>query len=254
MTTHARLAMGIATVIGMFIIGAGVLHTKGYVLTKTGVYQGATLTVTNVPSGTTVFIHNKNRGTVSDGTKEITIDGIAPGERDVIVSYPSAWPWVSRFNFTTEVPYTLNPILIPRQPEQVVITPTMNGREAAVAAFTRTPLPTGTNPLASADGTALLWADGNTVYARAGGEPITTFSGTNPIRSLAWFLDRNDAVIIATDTQVFVIGIYPASPQNFLPIYSGTAPMFGLDGTNDYRIYIKDTPVTENILVIGLGV
>lgn len=253
MTKHARLAMGIAAMLGALIIGAGVLHTNGYVLTNSGVYQGATLTVTDVPAGTTVFIQNKERGTVPEDAKELTVHGIGPGEKDVIVSYPTAWPWVSRFNFATQTTYALNPVLVPRQPDRLVITPTMEGWQTALQTFARTTLPSATNPLASSDGTALLWTDGNTVYARAGGQAITTFSGTNQVRSLAWFLDRNDAVIIATDTQVFVIGIYPEAPQNFLPIYSGTAPVFGLDGTNDRRIYIKDTASSQNILLLSLG-
>lgn len=255
MYTHARLAFVITILVAVGIVSAGVLHTRGYVFTTTGIHKGATLTVINVPADTTIFVNSSQRGTVAKNETSHTVTAIAPGEQDVIVSYKTAWPWVSHFDFATNTSYTLNPILVPRTPEQIKITPDMTEYyKNATTLFARTTLPTATHPVSSADGSALLWADGATVYTRAGGQPFTTFSGTTPVRMVAWYLDRNDAVIIATETQVFVIGINPEAPQNFLPIYSGTAPTFALDGTYDKRIYIKDSADSKNILLLNLGV
>jgi hypothetical protein len=255
MYSHARLAFGLTVLIAVSIVAAGVLHTRGYVFTTTGVYKGATLTVTNVPADTTIFVNNKQRGIVAKDETTHAVTAIGPGEQDVIVSYKTAWPWVSHFDFALHTAYTLNPILVPRTPEQISITPAMTEyHKNATTLFARTTIPTATHPAVSADGSGLLWADGATVYTRAGGEPFTTFSGTSPIRMVAWYLDRNDAVVIATETQVFVIGINPTSPQNFLPIYSGTAPTFAFDGTYDKRIYIKDSAASKDILLLNLGV
>lgn len=252
MSKYAPYIFGLTFLLTLGVVGTGVLLSTGYVITKNGVQKGATLTIEYASPHSTIFINNKERGTVPADAQSITIDSITPGAQDIIVSHPQGWPWIERVLFETETTYTITPLIIPREPNAITIAGNMPGRETAENAFARTALPTGVNPLLSDDGTALVWVDGASVYARVHGEPVTTFSGKEPVRALAWFPNRNDTVIIASDTQVFVLDVDPQTPQNFLPLYTGVTPTFGLDGTGDLRIYIRETG-SDTITLLSLG-
>lgn len=252
MSKYAPYIFGFTFLVTLGVVGTGVLLSTGYVITKDGVQKGATLTVAYTSPHSTIFINNKERGTVPADSQSITIGSIAPGAQDIIVSHPQGWPWIERVLFETETTYTITPLIIPREPNAITITGNMPGREAAESAFARTALPTGVAPLLSHDGTALVWTDGTSIYARVAGEPITTFAGKEPVRALAWFPNRNDSLIVATGAQVFVIDVDSKTPQNFLPLYTGVAPTFGLDGTGDLRIYIRETG-SDTITLLSLG-
>ena len=250
MTTKAPLIIALAGVLALGIVGFGILRTNGYVITREGVFKGATLVIENARPGAVVFIDNIERAVVPQDATSVTVSGIAPQESDVIIALNDAWPWIDRIVFETNTSYTRTPLLLAREPDALPITQNMPGHEAASAAFARTTLPTAVAPLFSTDQRAFVWADNATVYARINGEAITTFTGKEPIRALAWFPNRFDTLIVAAGSQIFVVDIDPKNPQNFFPIYSGLAPTFGLDGTGDLRIYVRDG---ATLLLMGLG-
>jgi len=75
---------------------------------------------------------------------------------------------------------------------------------------------------------------------------VLVFDSAVPIKSLAFYPNREDVVILAISSGVYAIEIDARKHQNFQPVYKGIDPSFVTEGNT---LYIKDS---ENLFRIEL--
>lgn len=230
------LLAGIVLAIGILVFGF--LSQAGFVISGVYIVKGGTLDITNALPGSIVFVDEKRIGTVgSDGTA--SFNGIRPGERDVIVSRPDVWPWILTFESQAGLPNTFSPLQV-RQDAQGGTLSDANDPLLITAkqAFTAYREPTRINPL-ERDGT-IVWVDGSTIYMQKNGAVRTIFASVNPIQTVSWYGDRNDAIIVATQNTVAVLDLRGREVQNYLPMYKGVSPQAVADPIRSSHIFVHD--------------
>lgn len=230
------LAGGVA--VAILVLLFGIMDQAGYVLSGPYIVKGGTLVIEEARPGSDVFIDNRRAGRInSEGSS--SFGGIRPGERNVIVAHADAWPWILDFEGVSGQTTVLRPLQVYKEPEGISLTATAEAsRDQADAALSQYREPTRIQPLKRED--VRVWIEGATVFTQTGEELNQLFSSTNPIRSIFWYNDRSDAVIIASQDTVFALDLRAGQVQNFLPIYKGVAPEATADPNRPGKIFIKD--------------
>ena len=230
------LALSIA--VALLVLLFGVISQAGYVLSGPYLIQGATLVVDQARPHSDVFIDNRRRGrTDADGYGSFS--GIKPGARNVIVAHTDSWPWVFDFDAQSARTTTLHPLqALETAVATPLLSPTEPVRERVDAEFPKYREPTAFAPLERQD--VRVWVDNNTIVVRDGGDVRTVFSSPSAIRTVHWYGDRNDAVIVAAQNSVFALDIRENQIQNFQPIYSGNAPESVPDPIRSFKIFVRD--------------
>ena len=242
-TDRSRKLLLIAAVVaGVCVLGIGVLREAGYVVSRGYLVAGGELAIAGAVPGSAVFVDNRRVGrTEASGSTRFT--GIGLGERTVIVAHTAYWPWTRTYTSASGETTELLPLQVPREPDvQPLSDATAILQQRATEAFAAYRQPAQIAPL-EREGMR-VWVQGTTVFAQQGGAVHTLFTSPHSVRSVLWFGNRSDAVVIASEQQVFVVDMPVAGAasdsQNFFPLYTGTAPEAVADPIRSDVLFVRD--------------
>jgi hypothetical protein len=212
----------------------------GIMISRVGV-----LSLEDLPKGATVYADETSRGTAA-ATSTMSID-LVSGSHNIIVSVNGDYPWNDLISIASGKTTSEAPILIPLQPNAVLLSGTQ--RTTAVASIASSTLPTETNPLHLANGCADVYVSDNQVIASAvtapgctpppylclGGKcaPTIIFAPVSPLSGVFQYPGRQDALVIGLNNTLYALALDPRNPRYFAPILTATNPKFGVlsDGT-----------------------
>ena len=215
-----------------------------------------TLDLVNVPAQASIIIdQNFTRTTKKPG--DATYE-LMNGSHSVIVSVPGDYPWSALTPISSHNTFKVTPLLISEHPN---ITP-LSGTEkdTATNVIASSTLPSRTSPLLLANGCANVYVANNQIIAEAKNAPGCTpppylcdtvtscsptvvFSPISPLRGVARFPGRQDALVVEFNDVIYAIDLDPRAPQFFAPILGATNPNMGTlpDGTivvqNDTAVF-----------------
>lgn len=225
-----RYTSALSAVICLFLIATATLFFLGYrVAPGFQILRAGTLIVSDLKRGALVYVDDGFNGEAKNGEMRILL---APGSHRVIVSASEDQPWVEIFTIDAGQDLTVHPIFVPK-----VNTPTPVSREVrarALQLFNSYQLPSTDAPLSMKSGCAQVYVDlgrivavGTTTaicsappYLCQSGvcNPTIVFSPTEPIASVVPYPGRDDVLIVAAGSRVFVIELDPRTPQFFSPL------------------------------------
>ncbi len=192
---------------------------------------------------------------------------VRPGENlRVLVSRQGHYPWLKHVDVPDTKKIQIYPFLVPVQAMGYLVEKDGREYERALKIFDNDFIPRKNTP--KKKGSTSIWVeeDGKTVFAEwegpDGSEPrhfcrqeqggcqdtVKIFSFVNSVRSVDFYKDREDVVLIATETAdgtsgIFALEIDNRTVQNFQPVYTGSNPSFAI--LDQKTIYIRDG---QNIL------
>ena len=232
------LAFGIVSAISVMLIGA--IDQLGYVFSGPYIVKGGVLVIEQARPNSTVFIDNKNL-TTTDQDGVAIIKGIAIGSHDVLVSHEDAWPWTLPFTSYRDTTTTLIPIQVARESQGTTLSAENTPEELqyAQSSFTAYTEPSSSNPM-ERDNTS-VWVEGTDVYVRTIDEKTrVVLASLHPIRNIFWYPERTDAIVIASNNNVFALDIRQGDIQNFHPIYYGHSPEAVQNEQDTKSIFVGD--------------
>jgi hypothetical protein len=206
-----------------------------------------TLDLTGLPKGASVYVDQTlEKTTTKSGDLK---DELVGGSHSIIVSVPGDYPWNTIVTITSRKTTTVNPIFVGESPIATLLTGT--DRDAALAGIASTTLPTEARPLLLANGCATVYVSNNQILAEAttsascaaapsylcdntgACSPTIIFSPVSPLKIVAKYPYRQDALVVQLDNVLYAIALDPRSPQFFAPILTATQPIIGTlpDGT-----------------------
>lgn len=230
------LAVGV--ILSLLVLVIGVLNQAGYVLSGPYIVKGAIITVTNALPGSTIFINNKEEGVITGSNGILEINGVTPGTHTIIVAEESSWPWIREFQAAIAEEKVLAPLQLPQNASGSALEEDSPFYAQATQLLSGYREPTQSQPL-EWEG-ARLWVVGTTVQAQRADDRYDVLQSQYPIRSVAWYKDRNDVVLIAASNAIFAIDLEEQEPRNFQPIYRGVEPSFVVNPTNSNELYVSD--------------
>lgn len=230
------------TLFGVVLFAGIILFTIGWRIGPNGspVLVG-TLVIENAPTGTYAYLDEIRRVVAHDG---IVRTELMPGSHSVIVDAPGMQPWNEVFTVVSGQETKLVPLFIPKEPSLRILKGAE--REAARISMLRSMPPTKAAPLTLLEGCAEVY----TVQNRLVADPVVTPSCTPPeyllcpaeeggvrdlpcpsstvifpssqrIDSVAPFPGRDDALLVAAGTNVYVLELDPRYPQFIAPLLKG---------------------------------
>lgn len=236
--TQKKYIFGLGVALAALILFVGVVHQAGYVLAWPYIVKGGTVVVEDARPLSDVFIDNRRAGRVSREGVGV-FDGIKPGTRSIIVAHGGSWPWIFEFEGVSNKTVTLHPL---QAFEETTVVPLLSVddpvRMRADEQLREYREPTQSAPLEREGVRA--WVSGTSILVRDSNGPRTIFTSPNPVRSIHWYGERNDAIIASVNNNVFALDIRESQVQNFQPIYTGSTPTSVADPIRPESIFVED--------------
>lgn len=237
----------------IFILGIPVLifYSTGYTFDDTfdlsirgGIYV-------YVPEpDTSVFIGNELQKVSGFFQREVFVKNLKPDQYLVLVANDNFWPWAKFVEVHRGEVEPLSPLMVPKVIPITEITSTESAYKRISGLFATS---TATTTEAITRRRVKVWHEENKVFAEWQGseesapkyfcamkvctDPVLVFESTGPIKTLDFYPYRNDAIMLALDSSVYVIEIDKRQYQNLYPLYRGQNPDFRVDNNH---VYIKD--------------
>ncbi len=192
---------------------------------------------------------------------------VRPGEDlRVLVARQGHYPWLKNVDVPDTKKVQLYPFLVPVQALGYLVEEDTREYDRALEIFDNDFLPRENEPKRKKNTSIWVEKDDRTIFAswegRTGSEPqhfcrqeqggcqstVKIFSFAGDIRSVDFYKDREDVILIATKTAdetsgIFALEIDNRPAQNFQPVYTGNNPIFS--ALDQKTIYIRDG---QNIL------
>lgn len=233
------------TPLGIFIATLVVAGFLGYALKASGfhfqgikIVRGGDIAIERFDTNIQVVINEKTVSVENSGI----VTNVKPGVHEVIVFKDGFWPWVKEVSVESEERVLISPFLASKSITGTIIGTDdpeyQNIRQAVLA----NRLPTESTPITSPDGNLTVWSDATTIIGTPkGGESFVIFEGNAAFRNVAFYQDRSDVLLVATQNGVFALEIDSGGgTQNFQPIYKGSSePRFTPIDSNS--IYVEDS-------------
>jgi len=228
----------VSTLFAVSILIFGILVTLGYSLPDIFLNRGPAIEIVNARPQSVVFVDNMKVDTVkSDGT--LLLNGIRSGDHSLLIGSTSVWPWNTTFTAKRGKRIQIAPLQVLRNQKQVPIISSNKLQKTVKEEIEKNREPTRINPLRK-NGT-LVWVIGTSIHMRdKNNVERTVLSSKTPIRSIIWYRNRSDALLIATKNTVFVLGLHNRINPNYYPIYSGITPIAVSDPSKNDKVFIED--------------
>lgn len=241
-TTH--LIVGAIIIIALAV-------TAGVLLRLASISATGSVILSGVPAGAHVLLDTGENVYVATSSTPVEFPDLPRGSRIVGIEQEGFWPWSKEFEVGWGDIFHFSPFLAPRDaPADIIVDPAL--RSAASAALQSALLPSPTAPKVSADGTVRLWLEDNVITVEWIGPEadlpeyfcieicatrIPVLVSIVPIRSLDFYKDRSDVLILAADTGIFALETDKRGIQNFQPLYEGNLPSFA---QGEGVLYVQD--------------
>lgn len=229
------------------------------------------IVLTNVPAGASVYVDNAVAKSNAPKSGRVSLGDIAPGEHTILVaSGDSHWPWAKRITLLEDEKLSFNVFLLPVKPQVVKddALQTQLSADPERASLLRNSMgitATKEKPILSKDQGVALWIEDQEIRVRWQGDldatppsfcnpgckrELVILSATVPVRSLAFYGDRNDVILFAANDGIYALEIDSRGTQNFQPLYLGTEPSFttetdGYTTALKHPILVRDTSEPE---------
>lgn len=245
-----------AVLIGVILIGSLILKQSGFHIQNLSLVRGGEIVLASFDENARVFLDNKRVRVEQKEDGEGIVRNASPGEHSVLYFRDGYWPWLKSVTVETGTTTVIAPFFIQKNVDGVIVTKEDETYAAMKTAFLDAGAPTKDSPALSKDGKVKVWTDANRIIAEWLGqnEPpfyfcdsenvctntITVTESTTPVRNVAFFKDRNNVLLIASQNGVFAIELdRRGATQNFQPVYKGTGlPQF--IATDEETVYILD--------------
>ncbi len=243
------IGAGIVALIAIIIIG---LSVSGYHVSGFGIVKGGDLTVVLPEAAEGNATSTANKPVLFIDGKEVngtTAKNLTPKTHEVIVAQENFWPWRKEVTIQSDETVTVTPFFVPSNTSGFTIANVDKDYPAINALFTKNTLPSEANPKVSADKTTSVWLAGQSIMTKevSAATSSEAFSATEDIRSLDFYKDRNDVVIIAIGNGIYALELDNTGGQNFQPIYKGVAPSMIVKDAQ--TIYVKDGAVLLEVVL-----
>lgn len=245
----------VLTIIAIVVLVAVGFYIAGFRVGKFGIAKAQTVSIIELPEETEVFLDNKSIG-FKEGNVELAL---APGLHSIILSKVGFWPYIENIELTKGIPVrtTIKPFFFLQNPSGVLIGSNDPEYNVIISLFNKKLSPSETSPVTSSDGSMQIYvkderitakwlgdAEDKPTYFSTDGNISSVFNPVTEVRSLAFYKDRNDVMIVAMQDGIFALEINPNGTQNLQPLFEGKEPDFRI-GT-DGKLYAKD----ENTLML----
>ncbi len=236
MTDKVKKYIGIAILIILF--AGGTLYSLGYRFTDHYTLgRLGTISLVVPLQNTSVFIDASQKITTTKDNEEVKIR-VSPKTHLVIVSRPGYFPWAKKVTVPSGKKVVLRPIFITQTTTGQIITVNDPEYYKIKKQVETHLLPTKEKPDISSSGDTKLWYENGTVLAETKTGVKTVLTTDKEVRSVTFFKNRDDAVLVSVGESVFVVEVDSEDTQNILPVYKGQNPMF--IQTDPNYIYIVD--------------
>ncbi len=230
----------VISVLILAAIAGGALYMKGL----GGEPRPGSLEITIPDSGSQVFLDNKKKTTTIALNQKIVFNRLTSRVHTILVNTPGNYPWYKAFDLSKETSSALTSFSIHTDLKSMDVPATDPQFQPIKTLIAKDILPQTTAKKISASGNVALWVDtdSNSVHAEwirstselpsffcplgACSPHIIAFNGKAPIRSLDFFKNRDDVIIIAIENTISALELSISPPQNFQPIFTGTSPRF----------------------------
>lgn len=246
LTTKNIVIFGvIVAVLALSVLFAIDSHTGG----------AAAIEISNIPMGATIFLDNK-RAVQAASADSVTLNDLRSGSHTLVVAKDGHWPWGKTLVLESGEHITVRPFLIPQEIKSRVLTDEDEQLKNTITLELSKKSPTKEAPLVSSDKSTALWVDGKTVYAQWNGSQtmpqsfcasgacnpiLEVITLEEPIRTAAFYDNRNDVVLFAAKNGIFAIELNKQGTQNFEPLYLGNEPTFAVLPNNILAIQDQDS-------------
>ena len=263
--------------LAFIVLFAGGFYIAGFRLTgDMKVVRAGSIEVVCLSSGAEIFIDNAKKKRIAPNEDGAVFLNISPGPHSILVAMPKFWPWSKEFEISPSEREVFIPFFAPEEPSGFIIKENDPEYASLRLALSSLGSPSVFNKRISKSGRVAVWNEGSVVYAEwlgvlsnapspfcppaspsggsvqedlpAGGNcgkirPV--FESAQTIKNLDFFRDRDDVLVLGTETGIFALELDGAGTRNFQPIYRGANLNF-LARESDV-LYILDG---ENLLEI----
>jgi len=257
-TKTGKTAHLVLTIVSVVILTAIGFYMAGYRVGNFGIAKAQSVQIQGLPEETEIFLDNKSIG-FKEGDVNLLL---APGLHSIILSKAGFWPYIENIELLKEIPVTtaINPFFFLQNPSGILIGSNDPEYQKIISLFNDKRLPTADAPINS-NGIQLYIEKGKIIAKLIGNlsaegptgkryffdqdsDTKEIFNPITEVRSIAFYKDRNDVMIVAMQDGIFAIEMNPIGTQNLQPLYEGKEPDFRI-GT-DGKLYAKD----ENTLML----
>lgn len=223
------------------------------------VSKNGTLEVTFPLASTTLYVDNKKVDTAGTAGETI-VKSLSVKTHSVIVARAGYLPWTKEVAIRPNETTVIKPIFVTQNATGQIITKNDKDYWTIRNKIQATKLPTVTNSLKGPK-EYYLFVENNTIYvayvkegfsgdeASAEDARVTkVITPKDPIHSVDFYADRTDVIVFASDSGVYALEVIEDAANNkanFLPIYTGTKPIFLK--TDPSFLYVLDG---ENLLQV----
>ena len=240
--------------LAILLTGALVGYASGYRIGPNfSIVEVGAIEVRDLLAGAHVFIDDSEVGTAEANGTTMAVGRITPGARTVIVSREGYWPWLKTVEVHERTTTAIGAFQVPTQSTGEIITSRDPEYRTILSRFTTTKIPTATTPVISGTKNVAVWVEKGVIKAKWQGSidaapsyfcqtecgaPITILTPTVPARSVHFYKDREDVLVVGVQDGVYALDIDTREPQNFQPIYKGSSPLSVPVDSNS--VYIRD--------------
>lgn len=219
----------------LFLIGISVAYTFGYRLDQAGITRVGSVTISPLPEGAAVYIDQSERVVPTNGSVELAL---LPGAHQLILDVPGHQPWNEVITVAPGGNTVLSPLIVKTTPGRSIVVG--RDQESAQRVITALTLPTKEAPLVLEQGCAQVYFENGRILAELATStcthipaylscaqdtgvcaPTIVFSPRDIPYAIFAYPGRDDALVVAAGTLVYVIEIDPREPQFFAPLYKG---------------------------------
>jgi hypothetical protein len=191
-----------------------------------------------LPMQETVIFVDQNQKIQSSKDNELVKVVLSPTSHQIIVSHPGYFPWTKDVTIPSAGTVALSPIFVAQNTSGSIVTSNDPEYWKIKNNISANNLPTLDHPIVSSDTSVSLWVENNAILVKNAAATTTVIQPDIAIKNVAFYKNRNDAVIFSMANTVYVIEVQNEGTQNFMPIYKGTNPSFVESDANS--IYIDD--------------
>lgn len=257
-------AILLALAVGILAVLFFGLKMAGFHLEHGRLVRGGDILISPVPENVRFFLDNRRIYPDTEGSG--LFKNIAPGDHSILIFNEEDWPWLKNITIGSGTTTTIAPFLISKNPSGDIINESDAAYDTHRNDILAETLPSKSVPLVSKSGNISVWIEGNTVMATWNGtassvppyfctsedecpQTMTVTKSQTDIRSLNFYKDRDDVLLIASQNGVFAIELdHRGGTQNFQPIYKGAGlPRFMVADQN--TIYVLDGSILLAITI-----
>jgi len=250
-------ALGVGVIVFIVVIALSfLLKSNGFHIQQFKIVRGGNIAITAPQMGVDIFLNQKKISTTKENERELTlVKNLAPGVHSVLIFNEEGWPWKKDITVRSGETLSLNPFIVKKNASGVIVTNRDPEYSSLRFGVRNSPLPTYEKPKTSVDGHINIWAEGNSVFALWTGDidtlpdffcddqnncdkKVEVLSATDSIRSLDFYKEKNNILLVAFSNGIFAIEIDKrGGTQNFQPLYKGTElPLFEKVDTDTLNI------------------